>query len=299
VALGLIGVGLKFTDGLPHRLSDEAAAFMRGATDINPHRTECDRPDLHAIESGAVCRTFGDRSHPARFVLWGDSQADAMAPLFFALSERYKVGGAVVTGHGCPPILDIERREADYDCAAYNRAVIDLIRRENVKHVFVIGFWSGWMARFDAGQISFRNLDWYPRYEAAFESVLIAGLRRTVDELLAQGVTVYVVKDIPKAGFDPPRTLARIAMYGARNVDDTIPFEPYASNRRIGIDALAAATASPRVVFVDPAEKLCHAGQCKVSDSGRSLYQNPSHLSAYGALYLADLFSPHLEPLRP
>ncbi|CAN0484590.1 unnamed protein product, partial [Discosporangium mesarthrocarpum] len=80
------------TNGFPERWSPEVRRFASARQDINPRSRECHHRKPKDLASNPPCR-FGPAEGPPKFIVWGDSHADAIMPAFTQLAERYKIPG--------------------------------------------------------------------------------------------------------------------------------------------------------------------------------------------------------------
>lgn len=295
LALALMG-GLGWTiyqgKGLPSRLPERVAKYALGITDTNPMRGQCDKVRPSKIDADEVCITPEGKEGPIDFILWGDSQADAIAPLFFALSEQYDRKGIVLTHHGCESILDFKKSSWSdgYDCNPFNRSVFEYIKRHNIKHVFLISGWSSWMWQ------DHKKKDTVLTGESpeGYDTAVASGLARTIDRLREIGAHVYLPMDVPYVAEDPPRLLAIGELYKHKSTISGQGRDDYF--RRIEpISDFRQRYGGSNVTYIDVADRMCPDAYCLFEHDGYSLYFNKSHLSVHGALYLQPVFEPYFK----
>lgn len=289
LSMAIAGAAIVYTKGMPFRFSEEVSTYADARWDENPHRYECDQPALDAIGRSVICQTNEGAGAPG-FILWGDSFADAIAPAFYKASIEHKQNGYVVTGHGCPPIIgaEIPMPMRTFDCAKSNRSVLDLVTREKIKTVYLVGNWASYLSD---GALNFSEQAWMkePVY-SRFERKEFAGLERTIDLIRAAGAQyIYVVYDVPYPSFDPPRALAQAVQFGME--EPTVPVSNYHADLERTIAGYRKQSRDGGVQYLEPESYLCDEVRCIVAHNGRSLYFNPGHLSAYGA----ELVAPMLE----
>lgn len=271
---GLIGLGLHFTNGFPARLDPQVVRYAAGVTDTNPHRKACDKPRPERFKNDEVCQTNPDSGRKPAFIVWGDSFADALAPLFYDLSGRHDRNGFVVTAHGCMPALETAVRDpGSFDCAGHNKRVLQLIEKNDIKDVILIANWTAQL----------RDAEGRERVE------------RTVKMLRSQGRRVFVVLDVPYAPFDPPRYLAFKVLYGRDELRADFPADGYLSVRKRMLEPLIEKIEQKGVVIIDPMPMVCADGVCDAQRDGFSLYYNKGHFSRQGALTLNPLFEPYFK----
>ncbi len=292
--LGGSGLIIHATKGMPQRLSDEVSQLAAGALDTNPHRNDCDKPKFERFAADDICQLNPGKDIAPSIMVWGDSMADGIAAAFYDLAQEQSVNGFIATAHGCPPVLGFSQRVyKGFDCPGFNAHVLDLITRKNIKSVFLIGNWTDHL-RPDNDNFDYANMDWYAPYAPYYSQITMAALRRTVDELEAQGAKVHIVIDTPYVSFDPPRYLAMRALYNMRELPDTVKLAHYLNARKNNIDTFMSINAESDIIFIDPQERLCDETDCMVRDRHHSLYYNQGHLSNYGAHYLKPLLVPYI-----
>lgn len=290
--LAVVGVALFVTKGLPQRLDKRVAQYAYGITDDNPHRDECNRRSAKDINADNVCETAKENGDPS-FILWGDSQADAIAPLFYALSKEHGKNGVVVTHHGCEAIVGFHKTtwDSDFYCNEFNVAVFDMIERRNIKNVFLVSGYNSWMIQND---LNTEEVTLEGDYPQGYKTKVAAGLARTIDKLREIGANIYLVHEIPHAPFDPPRLLAMDALYGHEKRGGATR-EGYMHSRGVQMEIFLNKYGRKHITVIDPVVTMCPDKQCIYEHDGFSLYYNSSHLSSKGALYIAPLFVPYFE----
>lgn len=294
VSLGIGGAIIIFTGGVPARLDPATVTLASGIADQNPHRKQCDKTPIADINADKVCQTNVAAGEPT-FILWGDSQADAIAPAFFDLSERYGRNGFILTHHGCEAILDFHKTswQPDHTCNQFNTAVYDLIRRHNIKHVFLVSHYGSWMNQntLDPHEVTLDHAA-----PEGYKNMLAAGLALTLDRLKKEDRKIYFLEDVPSVPFDPPRMLAMDRMYddGTENKGG-LSRESYILSKKVQLDLFFERYGKEDLTILDPLEILCPGTVCIVAEGNNSLYYNRGHLSVHGALYLAPLFEPYFK----
>lgn len=294
MALG--GLYAVYKDGVPGRFSPEVLAYAAGAQDRNPAYAGCQREKAGLIASEGLCEMNPGKGIAPDFILWGDSQADAIAPAFTALSEKYGRNGYFAFRHGCPPILDIRDRERDgdkYACRHFNRDVLDFMDRHEIRRVYLVANWAGW---FGNKHLYFADDErgWFDPYKDRTGNIRLAGGQRTIDELRRRGAHVHILMNNPMFSFDPPRALSVGLRTGRVPESIFIPVEKYTKKRAENLDMFVAWNAGDKnIVFADPIPAVCPDGKCIVARGGHALYFDNGHYSAWGA---RNVVAPVLEP---
>lgn len=293
IFMALSGLTISYLKGVPSRLDKVVVQYAAGEDDINPHREECNKPDFKRFETGDLCQSNPGKDIKPSFVLWGDSHADAIASSFYDLSGKYNRNGYVVTAHGCGPVLDYQLKGYDgFDCVKFNNLMLEFIRKNGIKHVFLVASWD---ERLKNDEAYYKNREWFSSYKEDFSDISMAALKRTVDEVQSSGAKVYIMKNVPIAPYDPPRFLAMHTLYSADTSAMTLERKAYEASRAAAIDSFEKMTRKSGIVFIDPIDTLCDEMKCNFAVDGHSLYFNKGHLSNYGARYLNSLFAPYFK----
>lgn len=287
--------------GFPRRLPPEALIYAEGKQDQDRDLARCINIPIARIEQGNLCRLGSSAARPA-FIVWGDSQAAAIAPAFQALANQAGTSGWLASSSGCAPLLGVERvdRESGVSrCQAYNDAVASVIEKYDIHAVFLVARWQvNAQGRSDQEfaegrrQVYIRDSESAgPLSLAGNMAVFERGLRRTLARMSPHGRNIVTVLDVPNTTVDTPYFLAKASLHGA-GPEVTIQTTAYDEKGK-PVDALLLRLAGEwRAVPVQPRLFLCHESRCMISKQGRSLYRDAHHLSKYGALQLVDFLRP-------
>jgi len=224
----------------------------------------------------------------------GDSQADALMPVFDRLAAERGQTGLYLGKIGCPPLLDVERVDMPFGCREFSDAARDLILASPASRIVLAARWSHYTR-----QPTFRHEEHVrvvivddasgKRGVRGNEAVLARGLDRMLGLLGSR--QVYIVSTVPEIGYDVPRTLAQSHHLG-RSIDIRPTLEQY-RQRQSGVEAiLAAAQRRHGFTRLDPVAVLCRTGRCEVEHDGRALYFDGNHLSGHGAEFVQGALEP-------
>ncbi|WP_085693798.1 MULTISPECIES: acyltransferase family protein [unclassified Pseudomonas] len=288
LVIGLAGQSLRWTDGLPWRLSEQALQYAKGR-EWRPELMAC-LADDKTPDDKLFCH-YGAANGPARTLVWGDSHATALIPVFDDGAKAHAVSVMLASSPGCVPVQGLEH---DARCARFNQRVEHALAPP-VSDVVLVARWSLYLYGDAKGDLAHALKAADGHYDRAVaEQRLADGLRARVAQLRAGGHRVWLVKEAPLQAFSPPYRLTRLAMLN-RPVDDVGLALGEHLKRQTFISGLFAQLAQdPAVRVVDPAPRLCDAeGFCRAELDGHSLYTDDNHLSEVGARFVA----PVLEPL--
>ncbi|MGF1552617.1 MAG: acyltransferase family protein [Paracoccaceae bacterium] len=280
---GALALALPAGGGWPGRF--EALRHAGQPLALRDILTSCPRVRAPGADRRWSC-AFGPG--PARAVLWGDSHAGALMPGFAATLAGAGLPGAAVAKTACAPLLGIDRadRPATHRCAAHNAAVLDWIGETRPERVVLAARWAlvatGTRPPGERGRTP-RPVDVTDGRPFDFA----AALERTVAALRATGAEVVLLAGVPEVGWNVPRVLRRLDLYGRPARPGPTPGRHAARNAGVeaALDRLAR---RPGVSVARPAEALCDAEGCRGEDARGFLYRDDDHLSAHGARLVAD-----------
>lgn len=289
VVLGLAGQALRWTDGLPSRLSEQALQYAN-ASKWRAELMACITDDKSPADT-PFCR-YGTPDAPAQLLVWGDSHATALIPALDASARQYGVNVMLASSAGCLPLQGLEHGER---CAHYNRRVEQTLNAEPVGDVMLVARWSLYLdgdAKGDKGH-ALKTADGH--YDRAIaEQRLADGLRTRIDELRRAGHRVWLMKEAPLQPFNPPYRLSRLAMLHQPTSGTGFALAEHLTQKAF-INQLFAQLAAndPSVKVLDPTPQLCDdTGLCRAEQEGHSLYTDDNHLSEIGARLLLPVLAP-------
>ena len=297
IVLTLVGAGGSASDGFAFLQRPEVNRYLAGVRDGNPARARCFSPGIKLLERGDPC-LLGPHVRPT-FVVWGDSHANALMPVFAALADEERVGGIFTGASGCIPLLDVRRIDRRDDCARLGDSVVALTGRRHLRDVILVAYWSvytdGWEVAPPPPQPLIASAT---RGDTSSpHTVFGRALARTVDALRAQGARVWIVEQVPTQPKEVPAWLATVAKHGG---DPTVlgrTASEHRARQRFVAGTFRKLADGRSVRLVDPAEVLCASGRCLTSRDGRSLYIDYRHLSTFGAMQLRDFFRPMFQAI--
>jgi hypothetical protein len=304
IFLGVLGLTIFLSDGLPSR--SEAATSLSERADFqqSPRRIECLNRFARS-PNDFVCRStsYQSSSSPPFFV-WGDSHADALIPAFQEAADRLDRRFQFATYTGCPAIPGVYRFDDNSRlCTSFNDAVLTHILEAKIGQVFLV-FRHNLYTQGIEGQAGdrIRPLDTTnesglpPSHETAFNT-FAEGVDRLIERLRESEIDVYVVRQVPVFSQDPSYEIKRATMMGLRVSSETVSTSRAEFERRSRrvVDHFH----SLRVKLVDFSDRLCDAEKCYAIRDGVSLYLDDDHLGPFGCEYLVEPISRVLETLRP
>lgn len=271
-AFCLAGLAIYRTGGFPSRVSPEVRR-------VDGPRRELSRLPNVTLEQARhgdwVELGIGGPERPIGLLLWGDSHAAALIPVFDVLCQERGIRGNAAVHYLTPPTLGpAAENGADRDetpAAAFNSAVLEFARGRKIRDVVLAAHWDRYLAA-DGGS-------------AKLES----GLRSTIQRLREDGSRIWIVMQMPEQRFDVPRAMGGVLRL-ERDLDRIgVPLraqENAAAEQRRIFERLR----QPGVEVLDPAPCFVNPyGLCAAVADGEAIYGDKSHLTARGALMLKPL----------
>jgi peptidoglycan/LPS O-acetylase OafA/YrhL len=274
----LAGLVLRNSDGFPQRFPPEARGLI---VSINgtPDLVRCiEQVPLEQVRAGRVCR-YGSGDSSPKVLVWGDSHAMSLMPAVKALAKAHGMQTYFVAKYNCLPVfapsspIRLDAATDRYGCATFNAAVVEAITRLQPELVILDGAW---------------DTEEPPPHvpDAA------AGIEQTVSRIGDHSRSICVVFAVPKLKYAVSHALL---VARRRHIPDDFlrlsRADALAQHRDMEHDVRTIAEHSGLKV-VDPKDALCPADSCLYKADDRSLYFDDSHLSAYGALYVARTLEP-------
>ncbi|MEF2230737.1 MAG: acyltransferase family protein, partial [Pseudodesulfovibrio sp.] len=225
---------------------------------------------------------MGPAGEPARFILLGDSHAQAISTALMELADEYRIAGTAGMKDGTGPLPTI-RRSHKKDNPPFARRWLQHVLDGTVKDVVIIAKWDRYY---------YTDL-WDYRGDRPAWNAETARLemRDYVRRLLDSGRRVWILDEVPHFDKNP------IVM--TKLLDNT-PYAERVDGREkthFASDALRGMD-SPRLHLLDPYPVLAPGGVLESVRDGAFLYADTNHVTSAGARALKPLFRPLFEALR-
>jgi peptidoglycan/LPS O-acetylase OafA/YrhL len=275
----LTGLVLWSSNGLPQRFPPETRGLMVSMI-ATPDLVPCvEEVSLEQVSAGKVCN-YGPGDTSPKVLVWGDSHALALMPAIKALAKAHGMHAYFVAKYNCLPLLAspsptrIDAAADRYRCATFNAAVAEAIARLEPALIILDGAWA-------VGEPPPHGPD------------IADGIEQTVNRVGDHSRTICVVLAVPQLKYAVSHALL---VARRRHIPDDFlglsRADALAQHRDMEDDVRAIAQRSSGLKVVDPKDALCPAEFCLYKADDQSLYFDDSHLSVYGALYVAHTLEP-------
>jgi peptidoglycan/LPS O-acetylase OafA/YrhL len=281
--------------GMPERFSKEELTTFADDSDVWGKQNKCAKTNNVTIVELNRCM-LGDRASTPSFIVWGDSHAQALAPAIDAAAKSENAIGYLANLGGCPPLLDVYRPE-DPVCIDFNHNVFRYIESHpEIETVILVGRWAisadGDRYKTEEGP-AVTLVDVQSSALPGSNALLFEnGLERTVQKLLELDRRVIIVSTVPEIGYDVPSAYFILLRTG-RDINKTLApsTSEYLQRNAVVNDVLKKLRSRYDLEIIDPAEALCDQNICDVVKDRLPLYRDAHHLSTFGALYIANMFT--------
>jgi hypothetical protein len=298
----VVGFGAGFAidkaHGLPQRYPKAIQKMLKvEGNEAVPAAYRCLAKPARFDSDAMECR-FGKPESGASFALWGDSYAEMYMPVFAKAAIARGESGFLATHHACPPMLGVASSKSR-GCRRFNDHVLqEIASNPNIKLVILTAAWAKSAVGTpygveDSGDVYLTDATHQRRGSTAQDAAVFAeGFERLIQKLTASGKRIAIVASLPETGWEPPETLARIALAHS-TMDIRPPLSAFLARQKPVLDVFTAMKARYGVTVVYPHTILCGSGHCAVERDGAALYRDSEHL-AYPA---TALMAPLLDPL--
>jgi hypothetical protein len=296
VGVALPAVGVWKQQGVAGRFEPALEFAAAEGNNHNLRRGEC-HPNKGASSPSCV---YGGTTR--QVILVGDSHADAVVTAFADANGLKDAGVVQWSYNACNFVLGmkiVERNSflsnSDYKCEKFIAWVSTqlLTVDSSIPIVIMNRYAAAAMGanesanRQDQPGVFFTKV--YAQTSPTFLAEFSAQITNTACDL-AKHRSVYMIRPIPEMGFDVPKTLSRLMLFGKNN-DLFISIEEYQKRNAWVWTAQDAARDKCGVKILDPIPYLCKSGRCYGSQNGRPLYTDDDHLSEFGNKLLVPMFA--------
>lgn len=265
-ALLILGFTVDYGNGFPSRFSQEALHYASGRND-HAFREGTSLEQARAgqfVELGS-----GGVDQPISVLIWGDSHAMGITSVIDDLCRHFSRRGIQAAQHGVPPVLQATA-SSRVGSPSFGDSVLSFVIERKIMNVIITGHWK-----------------FYARSDE-FKSNLVS----TVNTLLASGVRVYLLKDVPDQGFDVPRVAALVSKYGGDLDLLGVSREKHAT-ANIQLEQTFDKISQMGATLLDPAEYFLNSnGLYGAVRNNQAFYTDGNHLTVAGARLLLPLFQP-------
>jgi len=294
-----IGFGswVELGKGLPSRLGPERLESFVAVTEYTESRAKCRIESLQT----AFCKIGSGAGEP-RFILWGDSHADALRiAVDDAATSRGKNGVFAGRG-GCAPLVDVERLDAGV-CREVNDRILEyVLSTPSIETVILAGRWVLW-----AEGTRYKREDRKPSFVRITSpgdksadaqdnrAVFAEGMEKTLSALAAAGKRIWLIGPVPEVGYDVPKSLYLDKMGLGGGMDIRPTHDEFNQRQQFVVALFLRLAKKYPVKLIWPHKALCDTTRCEVKRGGKPFYSDDNHLSPFADKTIASIFLPVFE----
>lgn len=283
VVLGVAAAAIVMTGGVERRFDPQQVALLE-PVGYTPAIRAC-----RGSRAMADLCSFGDaQGTGGRWLLWGDSHAEAMLPAIDALAHDRGVALDFASDAACAPLPRVIRSDRDSGqrtrCLRFIDLLSDHALQAGYDTVVLHARWPLYVEGIRTGPED-DNLLVLAWVGADFPALLEVALSDLVTSLTRAGLRVVLVGPVPELPWDVGTHLKAAVLY-----DTPIPTPPPVSEIQARqartLTILNSVTDTPGAVLVELTDALC-AKTCPTQDGLSAYYRDNNHLSPLGAERLA------------
>ncbi|MBR0994708.1 acyltransferase [Bradyrhizobium japonicum] len=287
LALTCVAGVVVYKDGLPGRFDAEQLALLelrpeRGLMSING-RT-CTRRSV-----ADACK-IGDSNVSPSFAILGDSHAETLTIPLDRLLRQQSASALMYTNAGCPFIKNVAEQNGNSSCSQFVEEALAAIRKQKISRVIINDRSTAYIlgTRFNNLEGGVEPGDPFPVAPLGFTGSnderiqeVVAQLRRTIRQLLANGITIYYILPVPEVGWHVPKTLAKLVARGGAPL--TTSLSVYLERHRLVLDLAKELSPDRMFIPIYPHLVFCHGDRCVTHEGDVVYYTDTDHLSLQGA----------------
>jgi peptidoglycan/LPS O-acetylase OafA/YrhL len=270
-----------FTEGFHQRISQElqdyvSTATLEGAKKYNARGFPLTDPDK--------LPTLGVSEQPPCFLVWGDSHARGLGRLLDLIANEQHVSGRIAVANATVPLLGCARRSDTEGANRFNQAVMEYVRRHQIRHVILVSAWTHYQSVGPEGRTEALAFDSKSTSNSPSEArdAFARGVNSTLAALREANVDVWVVRQVPAQQFNVVWSVAKSRITGGATPKG-VAREQYRA-RAAGVDECFRTAGLESDKYIDcEADFFGDNENCQVCDDGGVYYFDSSHLSHYGS----------------
>lgn len=231
------------------------------------------------------------KSNPS-FIVWGDSHATTVIPLFDELAKNFQVAGLNAAHGGNPPIPDC-KISWNRDLIEWNNGVISEIEKNSIEHVFLVARWASYLegaTNYDTklgmkkgDPLIFESENNKSTEEA--KTLMRNKLEKLVSKLTELHCTTYIVIQPPEQTFNPlRREFVNYRMgYPLANTTETTTKADYERHQSSFYDVIRPLSQKFNIQIIDNSSKFFSQTNTSILIHDQHLlYNDHQHLNSFG-----------------
>jgi peptidoglycan/LPS O-acetylase OafA/YrhL len=301
IAVGLIGLANK---GFEKRFN--MPATLSGSFGLTERTYDCfDRPNL-ATNKDWLCdigmKPSTLEAKPT-IMVFGDSHSKSLFDAFDKAALKANNYGVFSGASYCAPLLGIYILRADQTqvgCHLVNQRVLEYVKVNNIKKVFLIGRWSVYTdGGYDGAEATWIGVTKDgKKNKAASRLAFEAGLKQTVASYASIGVQLYIVEQVPQQTLGVKDLYFKIypnKFYAndRGNVSESIRELSVNKQRHLQLQSFVSSlfkqdAQAGQLNLINFDDVFCRDEKCLIGTDKHSYYFDNNHLTTAGGLLVVD-----------
>lgn len=307
IVIGLVGVvnkGFEKRFNMPTSLSNSFGLTQRA--------NECfDKPNLYqnedwlcdlgikaSIKAKSVkpTRTGNTSDTKPAFVVFGDSHSKSLFDAFNEAALQANVHAVYSGTSYCIPFLGIyilRSDQAQVGCHLVNQRVLDYVKANQIKKVFLIGRWSVYTdGGYDGTEATWIGVTKDGKREKAMSrKAFEAGLKQTVAAYANVGTQLYIVEQVPQQAMGVKDLYYKIYSSDQDKITESIRKLSVSKQQHLKLQSFArtlfkAQAAQLNLINFD--DIFCDSEKCLIGTDKHSYYFDNNHLTTAGGNMVVD-----------
>jgi peptidoglycan/LPS O-acetylase OafA/YrhL len=298
----MIGTSATFvlTGGLPNRFPSNLAALIEDSEWIGAERLIFGKDfSLKDLKEMGVS-TGPNNARGLDLFVWGDSHAAILFDALSELAEKHELSAVACVSAGQIPIPGVALVEEDggtvEEQLRAREMIFDYLEREKPKNLLLVARWSLYVEGFS--EVEFASnpslltdthllTSAQGDLEASKESNMLLiekNLRRTADFCEANGIRLWILKQVPETGENSPASSLVSHVRGLHAaLANRVKDKSQHAKRQAGIESIFDSLSSKNIRFVDLQSVLFDRdGKTINYKDGRAIYRDNDHLTKWG-----------------
>ncbi|WP_391088844.1 SGNH hydrolase domain-containing protein [Vibrio sp. NH-UV-68] len=285
-------------EGYPERFSEPVQAMF----DISSYTFDQDKHQRSQAEDAYPFEPYliGNATQPVTAYIWGDSHAGHFRSFVDTLGKEKGFSALYGGLGGCPPLLGsdlIKHGSPEVPCSKRNNEIAIKLADLKPDMVFIAGRWAMYSETTRAvgekgSRVFLGDTSDYTESIQNSRRALTEGLERTLEHLIANGITPVLFEQAPSYTFKPSNCLVKKKTYQwMKDESCDLPLNEMEKRQSISnriIDDIAKKY--PQVQVIPIVSMLCDDLGCKSQLGSTPLYLDNNHLNYEGARELAKLW---------
>ena len=242
--------------------------------------------------------SFGELESDKIFLLFGDSHANAIYPVFKKMAQEYGYRGIVAILEGCPPLFGVHREDTGLTASSCDGSFAKNVENflyqnsTSIEKVFIVGRWSlyenGWIKNGRVMKATHFISDDTISAKTSKESrhVLKKAIQNSIQKIRKMGIDVIVIVPPPALNVDINRRFGVIP---------TKKEEYEKSIEHINKIVKQMIKRDKNITLINPVKLFCPNRYCLLYKDKKALYIDDNHLSTEGAYIYKPLLKPIFE----